>query len=120
MLTKDYLFVAQVIDQEIQEVSLLVSNSSLKQYDFQAIETNTKSFNEHSYTFLDTTEKSAFLLINHFKENSKYGHVYISDIDGLRYSQSLRHNLRSLDNNQADFEKVKKNNFFILFNKFNF
>merc|ERR1712032_1062269 len=28
MLTKDYLFVAQVMDQEVQEVSLLISNSS--------------------------------------------------------------------------------------------
>jgi hypothetical protein len=107
MLTKDYLFVAQVIDQEVQEVSLLATNSSLKQYDLQVIETNTRSFKEHSYTFLDTTEKSVFLHINHFGDNSKYGHIYISNIEGLKYSLSLRHNLRSNDN-QADFEKVKK------------
>ena len=111
MLTKDYLFVAQVIDQEVQEVTLLASNSSLKNYDLQAIETSSKSFKEHSYTFLDTTENSVFLHINHFGDNSKYGHVYISDIDGLKYSQSLRYNVRSQDN-QCDFEKVK-NNFFL-------
>ena len=108
MLTKDYLFVAQVIDQEIQDVSLLVTNSSSKLYNLQSIETSTKSFKEHSYTFLDTSENSVFLHINHFGENSKYGHVYISDIDGLKYSQSLKYNVRSTDN-QCDFEKVKIN-----------
>lgn len=106
MLTKDYLFVAQVVDQESQEVSLLASNSLEKRIDLSAIDTNTKSFKEHSYTFLDTTENSVFLHINHFGDNSKYGHIYSSDSEGLKYSMSLRYNLRSNDN-QCDFEKVK-------------
>ena len=106
MLTKDYLFVAQVVDQEVQEVTLLASNSAQKFYDLQSIETNSKTFKEHSYTFLDTSEGAVFLHINHFGENSRYGHVYISDVEGLKYSQSLKYNVRSLDNN-CDFEKVK-------------
>jgi len=105
MLTKNYLFVAQVVDQESQEVILLAANSIHKNYDLQAIETNSKRFKEHSYTFLDTSEGSVFLHINHFGENSRYGHIYISDAEGIKYSQSVKYNVRSLEN-QCDFEKV--------------
>ncbi len=105
MITKHYLFVAQVLDQESQEVVLLGANSAKKDYDFQSIETNQKKFKEHSYTFLDTTEGSVFLHINHFGEVSKYGHIYISDANGLKYSQSLKYNVRSYGN-QCDFEKI--------------
>jgi hypothetical protein len=115
MITKDYLFVAQVIDQEIQEVTLLAAKSSNKNYEFQSIETNSKTFKEHSYTFLDSTEGAVFLHINHFGENSRYGHVYISDIDGIKYSQSLKYNVRS-SSNQCDFEKVKFINYIIYLN----
>lgn len=105
MLTKNYLFVAQVVDQENQEVSLVAANSTHKFYDFQPIQTNTKTFREHSYTFLDASEGSVFLHINYFGENSRYGHVYISDAEGLKYSQSVKYNVRSMEN-QCDFEKV--------------
>jgi len=105
MLTKSYLFVAQVVDQESQEVTLLGASSSQKTYDLQPIETNSKRFKEHSYTFLDTSEGSVFLHINHFGENSRYGHIYISDSEGLKYSQSVKYNVRSMEN-QCDFEKV--------------
>ena len=105
MLTKDFLFVAQVIDQATQEVMLLISNTKEKRYILSPIETNTKRFREHSYTFLDTTEGSVLLHINHFGEYSNYGHVYISDADGLRYSLSLKYNIHS-SNGQCDFEKI--------------
>lgn len=105
MLTKDYLFVTQVVDQEAQEVTLLAANSLHKNYEFQPIETDSKTFKEHSYKFLDSSEGAVFLHINHFGENSRYGHVYISDIDGTKYSQSLKYNVRS-SGNQCDFEKV--------------
>jgi hypothetical protein len=105
MLTKDYLFVAQVLDQESQEVVLLVSKSNLKNYELEPIVTNQKKFKEHSYTFLDTTEGSVFLHINHFGPTSKYGHIYTSDAEGMNYSLSLKYNIRSYGN-QCDFEKV--------------
>ena len=105
MVTKDFLFVAQVVDQATQEVMLLVSNTNEKKYNLTPIETNTKRFKEHSYTFLDTTEGSVLLHINHFGESSKYGHVYISGADGVRYSLSLKYNIRT-SNGQIDFEKV--------------
>jgi hypothetical protein len=105
MLTKNYLFVAQVADQATQDVLLLVSSSTEKKYNLIPIETDAQRFSEHSYTFLDTSEGSVLLHINHFGEYSKYGHIYISDADGLRYSQSQKYNVRSQDG-QSDFEKV--------------
>ena len=106
LLTKNYLFVAQVVDQDLQEVMLLSSNSHDKLYNFQAIETTSKIFREHSYTFLDTQDISVFLNINHFGENSKYGHIYTSGADGLKYSLSLKYNIRSADH-KCDFQKVE-------------
>lgn len=105
LLTENYLFVAQVADQELQEVMLLVSNSNSKNYTFETIHLNTGKFSEHSYTFLDTSENTVFLHVNHFGEESTYGHVYVSDIEGIRFSLSLPHNIRSYDN-QCDFERV--------------
>jgi hypothetical protein len=105
MLAKDYLFVAQVVDQETQEVQLLGGSSKDKIYQVTPIETGQKNFKEHSYTFLDTSENSVFLHINHYGDASKYGHVYISDRDGIKYSQTLKFNVRS-DDNQCDFEKI--------------
>lgn len=60
---------------------------------------------EHSYTILDTSEGQVFLHINHEGEKSKSGNIYISDSTGMRYSMSLRGNVRNLDG-QCDFEKV--------------
>jgi hypothetical protein len=106
MLTKNYLFVAQVVDQGAQEVMLLVADPHEKVLDFKSVDTNAhKKYREHSYTFLDTTEGSVFLHINHFGEYSKYGHIYISDEKGVNYSGSLRYNVRG-EGGQCDFEKV--------------
>jgi hypothetical protein len=105
LLTDNYLFVAQVVDQEAQEVVLLVANSTDSSYTFETMETNKKKFQEHSYTFLDHSENSVFLNINHFGEKSKYGHIYTSDIKGLKYSLSLRYNVRSADG-RSDFLKI--------------
>jgi hypothetical protein len=106
LLTDKYVFVAQVADQELQEVLLLVAKSTDKFYNFEIIHLNSGKFSEHSYTFLDTSEDSVFIHINHFGDNSLYGHVYISDIDGIRYSLSLPYNVRSSNDNQCDFEKI--------------
>ena len=105
LLTNHYLFVATVVDQDTQEVLLLSSKSTHFEYDFKQIETNQKSFLEHSYTFLDSSFHSVFLHINHFGEASKYGHIYTSGPRGLQYSLSLKNNVRN-DENQCDFEKI--------------
>lgn len=105
LLTDSYLFVAQVIDQEDQEVILLVSSSKEAKYDFNPIKLPAKVLQEHSYTFLDTTEESVFLHINHFGDSSKFGYIYTSDKQGLKYSLSLADNVRSYDN-QCDFDRL--------------
>ncbi|MCQ2819130.1 MAG: hypothetical protein MJ252_17850, partial [archaeon] len=105
LLTKDYLFVAQVVDQESQEVLLLGSKSNVKNYNLLPVEISRKSVLEHSYTFLDTTLDSVFLHINHFGEASPYGDVYTSGEKGIQYSISLRNNVRTKDS-QCDFEKI--------------
>jgi hypothetical protein len=107
MITKNSIFVAQVVDQENQEVSLFDAISTHIFYDFQPIKTNTKTFREHSYTFLDASEGSVFLHINYFGENSHYGHIYISDVEGAKYSRSINYNVRPIEN-QCYFEKVIK------------
>ncbi len=107
MLTKNYLFVAQVIDQEEQEVTLLEANSKDIKYEFNQIDLNNSKFKEHSYTFLDASENSVFLHVNHFGEKSKYGHIYVSDYEGVKYSLSLKYNVRSHEG-QGDFGNVFK------------
>ena len=103
-LTNHYLFVASVVDQDTQEVLLLGGKSTHFNYDLIPIETNQKSYLEHNYIFLDSTFHSVFLHINHF-QGSSYGNIYISGVRGLRYSLSLKNNVRG-NGNQCDFEKV--------------
>lgn len=105
LLTDNNLFVAQVADQDTQDVNLLTAYSKEKHYEFQQIETTAKVYKEHAYTFLDYSEHSVFLHINHFGDKSKYGHIYASDWDGLKYSVSLKYNLRTTDN-KCDFERI--------------
>jgi hypothetical protein len=106
LLTKDYLFLAQVLDQDSQEVMLLSANSREPTYDFQNIELGMKKFREHSYIFLDTSENSVFLHVNHFGEKSRFGHIYISDLKGIKFSNSVNYNVRSPEG-ECDFGKVR-------------
>jgi hypothetical protein len=105
IISPNYLFVAQVVDQQNQEVVLLSAQSIEKSYDLKPIVTNNNKFREHSYTFLETEDLSVFLHINHFGKQSKYGHIYISDFTGSKYSESIKYNVRA-DNGQCDFKKV--------------
>lgn len=105
LLSKNYLIVAKVVDANEQEVELLTASSTDYRYNFTPIQLGTRKFKEHSYTYLDTTENSIFLHINRYGEKSKYGHIYISDFDGLKYSMSLKYNYRS-KYGQPQFDKV--------------
>lgn len=105
LLTEHYLYVAQVVDVEEQEVLLQVSKVLGKHFSFQPIEFPTKALSEHSYTFLDTTEASVFLNVNHFKAHGYFGDIYISDNEGDNFSLSLKHNLKNTEG-QSDFSKV--------------
>jgi hypothetical protein len=105
-LTAKYLFVAQVEDEEIQDVDLLISASNAAHYKFKSVDLPMKKFKEHSFTILDTTEGQVFLQVNHQGEKSKYGNIYISDASGTRYSLSIKNNVRSPEG-QCDFERIQ-------------
>ncbi len=105
MLTPHYLFVAQVVDQDIQETKLLVSNSWSENYFFHELDINHHNFRQHGYNFLDTNDGNVFLHINQFGTNSIFGHIYSSDYTGIKYSLSLFYNVRDKAGN-CEFEKV--------------
>lgn len=105
IISQKYLFVAQVEDQENQEVTLMVSDSRLPEYHFKNVKLPL-SLKEHSYSITDTSEDSVFLMVNHAGEDARYGHLYISDVTGVNYSLSLRYNLMS-NKYYSDIDKVE-------------
>lgn len=105
LITKDFFFAVKVEDEDSQDVSLYISDPKLKTYKFKPIRLPTgNKLYERSYIILDSSEGQVFLHINHEQVRSKYGNIYISDSTGLRYSLSLRNNVRS--NDLSDFESV--------------
>ena len=94
-----------MLDQEDQEVMLLETNPKEKYYNLQPIDLSQTKFKDHSYTFLDTTENSVFIHVNHFGENSKHGHIYVSDLQGTKFSLSLHNNIRMTEG-QCDFDRI--------------
>lgn len=107
LLANDYLYVAQVVDEDSQEVNLLVANSTDKIYNFQHVDVYSNRLLEHSYSFLDFSQQTVFLHVNHFGDVSKYGHIYISDMSGSKFSLSLRYNVRNPHDHRCDFQKVE-------------
>ena len=107
LITTDFFFVVRVEDEDEQDVSLFISASNTKTYKFRSIvlPTGDKLY-ERSYVILDTSEGQVFLHVNHERMKSKYGTIYISDSTGIRYSLSLRNNVRTMDD-LSDFESVQ-------------
>ena len=105
IITEQYIFVAQVIDEESQDVEMLVSNELLLFKKFTVASLPFKRFKEHSYTLLDASESSIFLHVNHYGDTSRFGNIYTSDFSGTRFGLSLLHNVRAIDG-QCDFDKV--------------
>ena len=105
MVTPHYLFVAQAFDSTTQESRLLVSDSWIKKYEFKELDLSFNKFKEHSYSFLDTSEASVFLNVNHFGVNSLYGNIYTSDYKGIKYAPSLKYNVRD-SSGHCEFDKV--------------
>ena len=98
------MFVAKLVDEEKQDVTLLVADPRKKEYKFKEIQIPLKDILDHryyfpnsSYTILDTSEGQVFLNINHYGDESKHGIIYTSDSTGIRFSTSLLHNTRSED-----------------------
>ena len=88
LLSQHFIFVAQVMNAETQEVTLLVANSSEAEYNFQYVQLP-ETLKDHSYTILDSSEGSVFLNINHLKPSSPMGTTYLSDSTGSRYISSF-------------------------------
>ena len=106
LITKEFFFVVKVEDEATQDVSLYVGDPKAKTYKFQSIRLPTRDkLYERSYIILDTEEGQVFLHINHEQVDSKFGNIYISDSTGIRYSISLRNNVRT-GNEVSDFESV--------------
>lgn len=105
LLSKKYFFAASVINEETQDVSLLVANPTTFKYDFNEVKMPMRRLKEHSYTILDTSEGRIFLQINHQGPQAKYGNIYISDSSGIRFSLSLKNNVRDVDG-ECDLEKI--------------
>lgn len=106
LVTDNFIFVAKVISEETQDVSLMVANPNDPNYKFSEATLPMRRLKDHSYTILDSSEKQVFLHVNHFGPNSKYGNIYISDETGSKYTFSLSNNVRNMDG-QCDFEKVE-------------
>jgi len=105
LLSKNYFFVAYVINEETQDVALVVSDPTLANYEFSEVKMPMRRLKEHSYTILDTTAGQIFLHINHDGPKAKYGNLYISDSTGTRFALSIKHNARDIEG-QCDFEKI--------------
>ena len=105
LLTNKYLFIAKVVDEDSQDVTLQIADPKSKIYELKEVQMPVKRLKDHSYTILDSSEGQVFLHINHYGSKSKHGNIYISDSSGTRFSLSLLHSVRNLDG-QCDFEKV--------------
>lgn len=104
LLAERYVLVAQVIEQDSQDVQLLVSSEKNIEKFYKA-ELPIKRIPDHSYTLLDNSEGSVFLNVNHYGPGSRYGNVYVSDESGRRFAISLLHNVRD-GKGYSDFDKV--------------
>ena len=99
------MFVAQALPDN--EVTMLAGSSKDKNYSLSPIEIPIQRLMEHSYTILDS-EHSVLLHINHHAGDNThygYGNIYVSDSTGIRYTNSLQGNIKSI-HGQCDFEKV--------------
>eukprot|EP01017_Pseudomicrothorax_dubius_P026778 TRINITY_DN3020_c0_g1_i1.p1 TRINITY_DN3020_c0_g1~~TRINITY_DN3020_c0_g1_i1.p1 ORF type:complete len:636 (-),score=85.45 TRINITY_DN3020_c0_g1_i1:109-2016(-) len=106
LLNPTYIIVAQVSEQSMQNLNLLVSSSAEPEYNFKATELPSKTLHEQGYTILDASHSSILLNINHQGSSSKFGNVYISNAQGIQYSLSLPFQVCSRDR-QCDFGKVQ-------------
>ena len=112
LLSKSYIYVAQLIDQEVQEVYLQVANNRELNLNFQPIilSENEKTYSSylqsHSFSFLETTDTSVFISIVPKNLNGFLGNIYVSDSLGINFSLSLEFNIHSKKSNKSDFSKL--------------
>lgn len=107
LITNDFFFAIRVEDEKSQDVTLYVSDPKLKPYKFKPVELPLKNeLYDRSITILDASQGQVFLHVTHEGVRAKYGNVYISDAQGLRYSLSLENNAKDIGEDACEIEKV--------------
>uniref|UniRef100_A0A7S2SMF3 VPS10 domain-containing protein n=1 Tax=Mucochytrium quahogii TaxID=96639 RepID=A0A7S2SMF3_9STRA len=102
LFAQNKLFTAQVVNTVGIEIVLQLSSDNLASFYTGALPFKLR---EHSYTVLDTSEGVVFLHVNHGKDDSGWGNIYISDSTGMNYTFSLKDNVRDT-NGKCDFDRV--------------
>ncbi len=87
-------------------VNLMVCEPSLSTFIPVQMPAEAADLKHHGFTVVDTSEGQVFLQINHEGDGAVWGHLYMSDAGGFRYSLSLRENRRN-DDGTCDFAKFE-------------
>ncbi len=87
-------------------VNLMVCEPSLSTFIPVQMPAEAADLKHHGFTVVDTSEGQVFLQINHEGDGAVWGHLYMSDASGFRYSLSLRENRRN-DDGTCDFAKFE-------------
>lgn len=105
LISKDFIFVAKVASVEDQTTTLMVSTDGARSFNAAQLPAQLE---EKSYTVLDASEGAVILHVNHghFDDGGiRYGNVYVSDAEGLRFALSLSRNVRSASG-ECEFDRV--------------
>lgn len=104
LVSKNFIFVAQLDDYAQQTVNLMISNDWGRKFRKATIPTKLK---EKSYTILDTSEGGVMIHVNHGSSSPGLleGNVYVSDTTGTRFSLSLVNNIRA-PTGECEFDRV--------------
>lgn len=112
LLTERNLFVAQVIDQESQEVRLLMSESKNFNYNFSQINLirnidsyYTNELKDISFSILEINDNIIFMSIIYNGLNL-FSDIYVSDSIGLKFTLSFPYNIYNT-NRISDFGKIE-------------
>eukprot|EP00927_Polykrikos_kofoidii_P016941 TRINITY_DN17699_c0_g1_i1.p1 TRINITY_DN17699_c0_g1~~TRINITY_DN17699_c0_g1_i1.p1 ORF type:complete len:1016 (+),score=209.35 TRINITY_DN17699_c0_g1_i1:93-3050(+) len=106
MVSNEYILVAKVKNEKAQTVNLMVSKDGGSTFQAALLPSGMGDMEERWYTVLDTSEGAVILHVNSNGDGSKEtGRIFISDSDGLRFTQSLVNNVRSAQG-ACEFDKV--------------
>jgi len=106
LVSGQFILVAKVKEESAQTVNLMVSKDGAKTFKPALLPSGMGELEEKWYTVLDTSEGAVILHINSDAEGAKdTGRIFISDMAGHKYSQSLINNVRS-SHGECEFDKV--------------
>ena len=100
-----YLYAEKLVDERQQKIALFVSPLNTTSYKFTKCQFPFPDLGDLNYQILDTSHGQTFVLVNHWSKNSNFGHLYMSDSIGARFSLSLKY-VPKTDKDFFDFSKV--------------